>query len=479
MHQRAGYPGRECVSSTLESEHSLLRRCVHMNNTTNRQNNLSPSEEWQATLGELELQLAKPAFDAWLKGADVVAYEDGVYTIGARTSFSCDMLEHRLKGTIKRTLGRIAGRQVDVRFIVYTKPVETPPVASLIGYDPQQDTPNGHSCNLNLRYTFDAFQSGACNRLAFEISRAVSEHPAASYNPLFIHSGVGQGKTHLLHAIGLSAMGRGLNVLYVTAEQFTNEMVNSIRTRTTEEFRNKYRSVDMLLVDDVQFIGGKDGTQEEFLHTFNALYDSNRQIVLSCDQPPRAIVGLDARLRSRFEGGLVVEIQPPDYDTRVAVVESISLSRHMPMPAEVVDLIAQEVNTSIRELEGALNRVFAYCETLAQTPTVTIVQECLKDLICHADRPSPELFLQSVADHFGIDVPSLMGSSRKKQVAVARQIVMYLLVTETELSLQQVGSLLGDRDHTTIMHGRDRIRELIETDATIRLAVMEIKEALL
>ena len=441
-----------------------------------RNQNLSPSEVWQATLGELQLQLAKSTFDAWLKGTTVVAYEDGVFTIGARTSYSRDWLENRLKGPIKRTLCRIAGRQVDVNFIVDSKPVATLLPEELIGYLPPKEKPNGLSGCLNPRYTFETFIPGSCNRMPFEISKAVSERPTADYNPLFLYGGVGLGKTHLLHAIGHNAARRGLHVVYVTAEQFTNDLVNAIRARETEEFRAKYRTADMLLVDDIQFIAGKDSSQEEFYHTFNALYDAGCQIVLSSNQPPKAIVGLDERLRSRFEGGLLAPIPLPDYETRLDILKARAGARRLRLGDDVLRFICTEVQSNIRELEGALNRVAAHCEAMRQPATLETVQCILEDLIRPCDHLSPQAVLNAVASYFGLQTEALIGSSRKKDIALARQMCMYLLCIETDLSLGQIGSLLGNRDHTTILHGRDKVRDLVETDATIRLQVLSIRE---
>ncbi len=453
-----------------------------MTNTSDRQDKLTPLEAWQATLGELQLQLAKSTFDAWLKDTTLVAAEDGVFTIGARNSYARDWLDNRMRGLVKRTLTRIVGRQVDVRFIVDAKPVESPAPKDLIGYDPSEDAqaqvnrPNGQACALNPRYTFETFVVGNGNRVPYEISRAVSERPGMAYNPLFLYGGVGLGKTHLLHAIGLNAAQRGLNVLYVPSEQFTNDLVCAIRARTTEEFRNKYRSVDVLLLDDIQFIAGKDASQEEFFHTFNALHSANRQIVVACDRPPRDVLGLDERLRSRFEGGLVVEIAPPDFAARMAILQAKSTARACSVPMPILELIAQTVETNVRELEGALNRVIAQWEALRQPPTLETTQAILKDMLPSKGRPSPEAILQAVADYFGVDPQDMLGASRKQQIALPRQIAMYLLCAETDLSLAQVGAFMGKRDHTTVLHGRDKIRDLMETDAAIRLHVQTIRE---
>lgn len=453
-----------------------------MINTTDHQDKLTPLEAWQATLGELQLQLAKSTFDAWLKDTTLVAAEDGVYTIGARNSYARDWLDNRMRGLVKRTLARIVGRQVDIRFIVDAKPVESPAPRDLIGYDPADSAPtrnngtNGHSCILNSRYTFETFVGSGGNRVPYEISRAVSERPGAGYNPLFLYGGVGLGKTHLLHAIGISATQRGRKVLYVPSEQFTNELVGSIRARTTEEFRNKYRSVDVFLLDDVQFVAGKDSTQEELFHTFNALHSANRQIVIACDRPPRDVVGLDERLRSRFEGGLVVEILPPDFAARMRILQTKCEARARGISAAVLELIAQTVETNVRELEGALNRVIAHWEALRQPPTVETTQAILKDMLPAGGRPSPEAIVQRVADYFAIAPEALLGPSRKQQIVVPRQIAMYLLCTETDLSLEQIGAFMGHRNHTTILHGRDKIRALMETDPTTRLHVQAIRE---
>ena len=451
-----------------------------MTKATYRQDNLTPQEAWQAALGELELQLAKPTFDVWLKSTHVVAYEDGVFTIAAQSSFAREWLENRLKGLIKRTLTRIMGRQVDVHFIVQPRAEQYPDIQLLNGYaptqSPVQERTNGHSCTLNPRYIFDTFIVGNSNRLPYEVCRAIAERPAMTYNPLFLYGGVGLGKTHLLHAIGNHVIQKGLSVLYVSSEQFTNDLINAIRARTTEGFRERYRSTDVLLIDDIQFIAGKESTQEEFFHTFNSLHAADRQIVLSSDRPPKAISTLEGRLRSRFQGGLIADIQPPDYETRVAILRAKADSKDSIIHDAVLEFIARQVQDNIRELEGSLNRVMAYSATLKQPITLEMTQHVLKDLITRKGHVSPEAIISAVAAYFGISMDDMTGTSRKKEVSLPRQIAMYLLCESTDLSLPQAGILLGNRDHTTILHGRDKIRELVETDVTLRRHILAIKE---
>jgi chromosomal replication initiator protein len=444
-----------------------------------RKDKLTSSQAWQAALGELELQLAKPTFDVWLRPTRVLAYEDGFFTIGVHSAFARDWLENRLKRLIKQVLASVTDRQVDVRFVVQPKGGDAAPVEVLEGYaQPRQalNDANGRCRTLNPRFTFDTFVVGSSNRLPYAVCQAVSERPAETYNPLFIYGGVGLGKTHLLHAIGNHALERNLGVLYVSSEQFTNDLINAIRNQTTEEFRGKYRNPEILLIDDIQFIAGKESTQEEFFHTFNALHSANRQIVVSSDRPPKAISTLEARLRSRFEGGLIADIQPPDYEVRVAILHSKADALRVLVPRPIIEFIAQQVQNNIRELEGALNRVIAYSTTLAQPLSLEAAQHALKDLLTRKSHASPEAIVDIVAAYFGVRIEDLCGSSRKKDIVLPRQIAMYLLAESTDLSLPNIGALLGKRDHTTVLHGRDRVRELAEADVTIRRHLLALKE---
>jgi chromosomal replication initiator protein len=343
-------------------------------------------------------------------------------------------------------------------------------------------TDSRRSGMLNPRYTFAGFIVGSSNRLAHAACRAVSDHPAQAYNPLFLYGGVGLGKTHLLHAIGNHVLAEDpeINVLYVSSEKFTNDLINAIRRQQTEEFRIRYRNIDVLLIDDIQFIAGKDATQEEFFHTFNTLHSAAKQIVISSDRPPKAIVTLEERLRSRFEWGLIVDIQAPDLETRTAILRAKAEQMNLAVPDEVVDFLAHKIQSNIRELEGSLNRVEAYAD-LSNTPiTVDVALAALAELLddSHRRRITPEMVLRCVSEYYGIDQHVLQGRGRSRNIVVPRQITMYLLREETGCSLVEIGALLGGRDHTTVIHGCDKIAEEINSDTRLRNQVLAIREKL-
>jgi chromosomal replication initiator protein len=333
---------------------------------------------------------------------------------------------------------------------------------------------------LNPRYTFDAFIVGNSNRLAHAASLAVAEAPGESYNPLFLYGGVGLGKTHLLHAIGHKGIQAGLAVLYVSSEQFTNEIVNAIRYRTTEEFRAKYRSVDILLVDDIQFIAGKESTEEEFFHTFNSLYEMSKQIVICSDRPPKAIVSLEERLRSRFEWGLIADIQPPDLETRMAILRVKADALHYPIPDDIIAYIAGRVQTNIRELEGYLNRLMAF-QHLHQTElTLEVARSAMSSLgnDTRESRLSIDQIAQAVAEYYHISMEDMCGKQRDKHIVMPRQVAMYLMRQETQASLLEIGTMFGGRDHSTVLHACEKIDHAIQLDPTLRREIVAIREQL-
>ena len=333
---------------------------------------------------------------------------------------------------------------------------------------------------LNPRYTFNAFIVGKSNQLAHAASLAVSENPGRIYNPLFLYGGVGLGKTHLMHAIGHAGEHAGLNVLYVTSEKFTNEIINAIRFQKTEEFRAKYRQIDILLVDDIQFIAGKESTEEEFFHTFNFLHGANKQIVVTSDRPPKAINSLQDRLRSRFEWGLLADVQTPEYEHRLAILRSKCESIRFTVPAGVVEYIARQQCTSVRELEGALNRVIAYA-TLHDAPlTVSLASQALQHI--YATKPpvivkrTVEQILDSVCRYYEVSPETLRGKQRDRDIVWPRQVAMYLMREETSASLLQIGTALGGRDHTTIMHGWEKVSSEINKSAQVRQEIASVLE---
>jgi chromosomal replication initiator protein len=445
---------------------------------------------WQAALGELQLQMTRGTFDTWLKHTEVISFEDGCFVVGVHSAYAVDWLENRLLPTIKRTLQRLMGRSVQVRFIV------NPPALDVAGLPESLPLMNASTaptaqpatvklksngsgmCQLDPRYTFDTFVVGPSNRLAHAASMAVAENPAAAYNPLFIYGGVGLGKTHLLNSLGRLAQERACSVLYVSAEHFTNDLINAIRTQTTEKFRTKYRQTDVLLVDDIQFIAGKERTQEEFFHTFNTLYAAQKQVVVSSDRPPKAIEHLEDRLLSRFEWGLIADVQPPDLETRIAILRSKAEQQKVQVPMGVLEHIARKIPNNIRELEGALTRVVAHTQLMRQPMTLEVAQRALDQLLVRPAELTPDQVVASVADHYDLSLTQLTGRNRTRPVARARQLAMYLIRQEIGTSLPQIGEALGGRDHSTVKYACDKIPGLLERDRDLHQDWLTIREQL-
>jgi chromosomal replication initiator protein len=443
---------------------------------------------WQAALGELELQMTKATFNTWIKPTVAVSWDEDTFVLGAPNGYIKDWLENRLCTPIQRTLSGITGQELDVEFIVWTEeqeveqatnlPLLTPDPRPVSGAAPGiPGNGNGH-VSLNPRYTFETFVVGPSNRLAHAAALAVADNPAVAYNPLFLYGGVGLGKTHLLHAIGHSCHRKSLQVLYVSSEQFTNDLINAIRGHTTEEFRSKYRNTDVLLIDDIQFIAGKESTQEEFFHTFNTLHASNKQIVLTSDRPPKAIPTLEERLCSRFEWGLLADIQPPDLETRIAILRFKAETQPIHISDEVIDLIAQRIVSNIRELEGALNKVVAHSRLTRTMPTANSLESSLHDIIAAPKTLTPKQILDAVMRFFHVNERDLLGHRRSQDLVRPRQIAMYLARKETQASLPEIGQILGGRDHTTILYGIQKIEGQLEQDSTLRREIIAIQEQL-
>ena len=446
---------------------------------------------WPAALGELQLQMTQANFDTWLRDSRLLKYEDGTFVVAVKSGYAKDFLERRCLATIKRTLVRLTGRTIQVKFVVWSEKGQEKNVSLLNLPTPaaeaQLPASRFSSANLNPRYTFDSFVVGPGNRLAHAASEAVVESPAGAYNPLFIHGGVGLGKTHLLHAIGHGCQAQGLRVLYLSSEKFTNDLIEAIRAHTTDSFRAKYRTADVLLVDDIQFIAGKESTQEEFFHTFNTLHAAMKQIVISSDRTPKAMMTLEERLCSRFEWGLIADIQPPDLETRIAILRSksatVRLNAHgeacgAPVPDEILVLIATRIQSNIRELEGALNQVMALSQLTHQPLTPQVAETALSNLLPQRSNLTPDQIVEAVGLHFGVGANALRGRSRSRSIARPRQVAMYLIREETGTSLPQIGAVLGGRDHTTILYGCERITELIEQDTDLRRAVVTLRQQL-
>jgi chromosomal replication initiator protein len=399
-----------------------------------------------------------------------------------QNAYARDWLESRLSSTITRHLTGLMNETVDVKFIVWHKDSSPQAAQKTITPPPPQIINKSESNNqctfLNTRYSFNNFVVGPSNRLAHAACLAVAENPAKAYNPLFLYGGVGMGKTHMLHAIGNTALNNGLSVLYVSSEEFTNDLINAIRSHNTQSFRDRYRNIDVLLIDDIQFIAGKESTQEEFFHTFNTLHGQDKQIVISSDRPPKAMNTLEERLRSRFEWGLIVDIQPPDLETRTAILRSKAERSGRQVPNEILDLIARQIQSNIRELEGALTRVLAYAELSNLPLTMPLVNAALSDLLPRREKLLPDQVLYAVANAFGISPEKILGRERTREVALPRQVAMYLLREEANISLPQIGEALGGRDHTTVMYGCDKVADLIERDDRLRRQLIQIREQL-
>ncbi len=442
---------------------------------------MDAEKAWQSALGQLQMEMPKASFDTWVRDTQIYSYEDGLFTIGVRNAYARDWLESRLSTTVARLLMGILNRAVDVAFVVNTngngETTVEPAVPEEITADMQNIPQSQRSISLNPRYTFDNFIVGPNNRLAHAAAQAVAENPATAYNPLFLYGGVGLGKTHLLHAIGNYCQEHGLRVLYVSSEEFTNDMINAIRSHTTQAFRDKYRSADVLLVDDIQFIAGKESTQEEFFHTFNTLHGQNKQIIVSSDRPPKSLVTLEERLRSRFEWGLTADIQLPDLETRLAILRSKAERLGHTVPTEVLDLIARRVQSNIRELEGALNRIVAFADLSGMVLTPQLAEVALADLLPQRGDVKPAAVVDMVAKTFHLSVDRLLSPDRSRDVALPRQIAMYLM-RETNLSLPQIGLALGGRDHTTVMYACEKITDLLERDDKVRRQVVQIRQQL-
>jgi chromosomal replication initiator protein len=438
---------------------------------------MKAEQAWQAVLGQLEMDMPKASFDTWVRNADIVSYEDNMFIIGVPNAYARDWLESRLSSKIKRLLSGILNRTVSVRFILWQAGADQPAgeIAPAVE-EPDFPLVQSKSTAVIGRYSFDNFIVGSSNRLAHAASLAVAERPAQAYNPLFLYGGVGLGKTHLLHAIGNQCSSIGLNVLYVTSEEFTNDLINAIRVHNTQTFREKYRRIDVLLIDDIQFIAGKESTQEEFFHTFNSLHGQDKQIVITSDRPPKALVTLEERLRSRFESGLAADIQPPDYETRVAILRSKSERLGRNIAPEIIETIARRVQSNIRELEGSLTRVLALADLSSQPLNTKLVDVALADMLPRRSTVGPDEIVSQVAGAFGVTVQNLLGSDRSKDVALPRQIAMYLLREESKISLPKIGEALGGRDHTTVMYACQKVTDLLERDDKLRRQIIEIRD---
>lgn len=427
------------------------------------------NDMWQQVLSAIQTKLSKPSFDTWLKSTKATVFSDSLLVICAPNNFAKEWLESRYAKMISATVMETLGKQVQVEFTVEDAVPSSvnQPVPAIQPSKPVVNTQED-SFSLNPKYTFDTFVIGAGNRFAHAASLAVAEAPAKAYNPLFLYGGVGLGKTHLMHAIGHYVYDHNpsAKVLYISSEKFTNEFINAIRDNRGESFRNKYRNIDVLLIDDIQFLAGKEQTQEEFFHTFNALHEERKQIIISSDRPPKEIPTLEDRLRSRFEWGLITDIQPPDLETRIAILRKKAKAENLEIPNEAMVYIANQIDTNIRELEGALIRVVAYSSLINQDISVHLAAEALKDII-PSSRPKMitiQDIQQKVGEFYGLRIEDFKARKRTKAVAFPRQVAMYLSRELTDYSLPKIGEAFGGRDHTTVIHAHEKISELLKQD---------------
>ena len=425
-------------------------------------------------------KISKPSFETWLKHTEARDLQDDMFFVSVPNEFTKNWLDQRYTQVINSLLYEVTGSKLQVKFIIPDDQVDN--IKSDKMNLNQLKKPDNSIINmLNPKYTFDTFVVGSTNRFAHAASLAVAEAPAKSYNPLFIYGGVGLGKTHLMHAIGHYVLEHhpDKNVMYLSSEKFTNEFINSIMENKAENFRNKYRNVDILLVDDIQFLAGKEQTQEEFFHTFNTLHEENKQIIISSDRPPKEIPTLEERLRSRFEWGLITDISPPDLETRIAILSKKAKAEGLTdISNEVMHYIANQIDTNIRELEGALVRVVAYSSLVNEDINTELATEALKDIIPNKQPKmiTPKVIQNIVAEKYDVKINDFLSKKRTRAIAYPRQIAMYLTRELTELSLPKIGQEFGGRDHTTVIHAHNKIIKELETDENLANEIKSLME---
>ena len=421
----------------------------------------------------LKTEVTGISYSTWISNIEIFSVDDTTITIMAQNIVHKDMLESRYLSLLKNTFSFITHKNYDVKIICEEDmPKDEAPVIPT-------NTPN--SSNLNPKYTFNSFVVGNNNSFAHAAALAVAEAPATAYNPLFLYGGVGLGKTHLMHAIGNEILknNKNANVLYVSSEKFTNQFINAIKDNKNEMFRNKYRNIDVLLIDDIQFIAGKERIQEEFFHTFNTLHDDGKQIIISSDRPPKDIQPLEDRLRTRFEWGLIADISNPDYETRMAILKKKAQLDNIIIDDDVLVNIATHIDTNIRELEGALNKLIAY-STLSNSPiTIELSNKAISDVVSHHNKVLSIEYIQEVcAKYFNVTVEDLKGSRRSADIAFARQVAMYFCRDVANLSTPKIGQAFGKRDHSTVMHGCNKIANEIKENTNTKLIVETVKNSL-
>ena len=450
---------------------------------------------WQAVLGEIELSVSRGNFMTWFKNTRLLKHDDTAIVVGVPNIFIKQQLERKYNDLIAETLKKngVTSEQIEYKISALTsahrnsedEPVLIPTIQTKEAPKPAEvnkgnSLAHSYRQGINERYTLDNFIVGAGNELAFAACQSIAQHPGTKYNPLFLYGGVGIGKTHLIQAVGNAVLAQnpGAKVLYISTEQFVQEFVDALRFRKTADFAGYYRTADVLIVDDVQFIAGKEKMQEEFFHTFNALHQANKQIIISSDKPPKDIPTLEERLRSRFAWGMSIDMQNPDFETRCAIVQTKAQNHEIVLPPDVVEYLANNIQTNIRELEGALNQLLAFCEMRGLEPSLSIATSLLGISKSRPKHLSAKQIIERTARHFQIPMEDILGPKRDKDIVVPRQVAMYMLRSELHLSFPKIARELGRKDHTTAIHSVEKIEKESRVDADIRTAISEIKERL-
>jgi chromosomal replication initiator protein len=437
---------------------------------------LSAQQLWEAALGELQLQVNKSNYHTWLKGTTGLNSQDGEFIIGVPNTFVAEYLDRNQRSLIEKVLTDLTHQEMQVLFQIHNSPTKT-----AVRPDNRIKPVSPHQARLplfNPKYTFDSFIVGNGNQLAYAAAMGIAENPGHSYNPLFIHAGHGLGKTHLLQSIGNLAQANDMKVIYVSAEQYTNELMTALREKKMEEFRGKYRSADMLLVDDVQFFSGKEQTGESFFHTFNELHNSSRQIAITSDQRPKDLPFFPERLRSRLEWGLVTDIQPPDFKTRLSILQNKASEKGVDVSVDVLEVIALQVQQNIRALEGALNRVIAYAKMIKTGLTPELVNQALRDVAANEEKKqvTPLLIIEAVVNTFQLTPTDLKSRKKDEATVLARQVAMYLMRQETDCSLDEVGKQLGGRSPATVSYAYQKIATSLNDCPSLQRKVYDIQQ---
>ena len=445
------------------------------------------SKLWEDTLTHLELNLSSQHFSTWIKPLKLVKVEQDMVYLEVPNRFVLDWVKDNYSKLIQKILEELSAVNYRLQFSVTgqardglprsSEALETPPLP----VNTPQKTVNSAENNLNRKYTFEEFVSGSSNQFAYAAAMAVANNPATTYNPLFIYGAVGLGKTHMVNAIGNAILKKSpqMRICYYTSEKFMNELINSLRYNRMDEFRNKFRSMDVLLIDDIQFIAGKERTQEEFFHTFNALYESHKQIIVTSDKFPKDIPGLEERLRSRFEWGLIADIQPPDVETKLAILKMKAEQNSIKLPEEVALFLANSICSNVRELEGYLIRIGAYASLTSTPVSLEMARDVLKDILVERNKElTVEEILKKVSSHYNIKISDIKSAKRLKAVVMPRQIAMYISRQLTSSSYPEIGERFGGKDHSTIIHAIRKIERLMEEDFQLRSTIENLKKEL-